>query len=246
MLDAALAEKGMHATDISDSLLGVQVRMAEQFSDKAPSVPEILKRSLIGPYIDGILLVHFLRRRGGWAEVDRVWHSPPTTTEQLLHPEKLLAHEAALVVAAPPAPEGFPASSAFADVLGEQSLRQLLEEWVPRQTAEADAAGWGGDRLAVFRDHDRVAAAIHLTADTVQDAVRQAQGLSRGVSAQGGTEHGLASCAERSDRGPLRIERRGRDIVIVAGPYRIDGGTARSAGSCSTAAAWSGRIFSGR
>ncbi|HVU03348.1 MAG TPA: hypothetical protein VHE30_16425 [Polyangiaceae bacterium] len=243
MLDSMLAERGIRATDLSDALLGAQIRFATAISMKAPSVPDVLKRSLVAPYIDGTRLVNVLRRQGGWAAVDDVWKNPPTTTEQLLHEEKLRTHERALVLSIPPPAAGGPATRILSDVFGEQGLRLLFEEWLPEQVAEANAAGWGGDRGAIFHDDDRFALAWHFRADDAASADRQTDAFTRGVVAQGGTRQGAAACAERSDRGPLRVERRKRDIVVVAGPYRRSSGGARSAATCADAADWTRQIF---
>jgi hypothetical protein len=244
MLDELLAPRGAKATDLSDQLLGVQVRAAAQFSSAVTGVPDILKRSLVAPYVDGIGLVHFLRRRGGWAEVDRIWKAPPSSTEQLLHPEKLLAREDPIPVAVPVPPAGGPSEPVFTDVLGEQSVRLLFEEWLPRAAAEAAASGWGGDRVVVFHADDRVAVAIHLRADSAEAATRQAAALLRGVAAQrGAPARPNSPCAERADLGPLRVERQGRDVVIVAGPYRRVGAAVSAAATCREAAQWAARIF---
>ncbi|MBW2454537.1 MAG: hypothetical protein JRI68_08500, partial [Deltaproteobacteria bacterium] len=42
--------------------------------------PRVLQAALVAPYLDGFAFVQELRRRGGWAEVDRVWQRMPTTT----------------------------------------------------------------------------------------------------------------------------------------------------------------------
>ncbi|HEX3595804.1 MAG TPA: DUF6782 family putative metallopeptidase, partial [Polyangiaceae bacterium] len=188
MLDEMLAPKGAKATDLSDELLGVQVRAAAQFSARSDDVPEILRRSMIAPYVDGILFVHWLRRRGGWAEVDKAWSSPPQSTEQLLHPDKYLAREAPVVVPVPLAPAGTWAASEYTDVMGEQSVRLLLEEWLPRVPAEGAAAGWGGDRIVMYRSGPRVALGWHLRYDTSASARAVSGGLLRGVAAQSGRQ----------------------------------------------------------
>jgi hypothetical protein len=114
---------------------------------------------LIAPYIDGVLFVHALRRRGmargtsdpsGWGEVNRAWQSPPETTEQLLHLDKYDAHEPPENIAslAPPDKEW---ATIYEDVFGEQGLRISAEQWMPKKIAAALAEGWGGDRIAVFR-----------------------------------------------------------------------------------------------
>jgi hypothetical protein len=106
----------------------------------------VLQRSLTAPYADGLVLVQALRRRGGWPAVDAVWRALPDTTEQLLHLDELDAREPAKPVSAPPnARLGSGFHPALDEVMGEQSLRILLEEWTRRAEAASAAAGWGGD-----------------------------------------------------------------------------------------------------
>ena len=123
------------------------------------AIPPVIMASLVAPYIDGVLFVQALRRRGmsrgndptGWSEVDLAWRAPPETTEQLLHVERYDAREPAEKVAriAPPSETGW--STVYEDVFGEQGLRITAEQWMPRKVAAAVAQGWGGDRLALFR-----------------------------------------------------------------------------------------------
>src|SRR6185436_3813647 len=94
--------------------------------------PPIIVRSVMAPYSDGIELVHWARRRGGWAAVDELWRNPPTTSEQMLHPEKLLAREPAEPIGVPVAPPAGPSAVLYHDVMGEQSVRLMFEEWLPR------------------------------------------------------------------------------------------------------------------
>jgi hypothetical protein len=241
MLDRMLASKGAKATDLSDELLGVQVRAAAQFGARASDVPEILRRSMIAPYVDGILFVHWLRRRGGWAEVDKAWSAPPVSTEQLLHPEKFLSHEAPLVVAVPVAPDHTWPASEYTDVMGEESIRLLLEEWLPRVPALDAASGWGGDRIAVFRSGSHRAMGWHLRYDTVEGAKRVAAALARGVAAQPGKPHPASHCVERPAAGPLLVTQRDRDIAVVAGPYNRE--SAEMLGTCPQAVTWALQIL---
>lgn len=249
MLDQLLEAKGQKAIDIPETLIAVQARAAAQFSSSVQSVPDILKRSLIAPYVDGLSFVHFLRRRGGWAEVDRAWQNPPESTEQLLHPEKFLVHERPLGLPVPPSPPGGPSVVTLHDVEGEQTLRLLFEEWLPRRPAANAAADWGGDRVAVFREGGRVAAAIHVRYDDLQAAARGFAAFKAGVAAQGPLSQkvkGMSACAERADRGPLLASRSGRDVAVVAGPFKFDDGSMTSSGNCMTAATWAALVLASR
>jgi hypothetical protein len=246
MLDEMLAPQGAKATDLPDELIGVQVRAAAQFMARAPDVPDILRRSMIAPYVDGVLFVHWLRRRGGWAEVDKAWMNLPTTTEQLLHTDKYLAHEAPLVVAVPVPPDATWPPSKYSDVMGEQSVRLLLEEWLPRVPALEAASGWGGDRIVMFRSGARVAMAWHLRYDTLVAAKAVASAVARGVAAQPGKQSGPLHCVERPAVGPLLVAHRDRDVAVVAGPYERDAGVGKSAGTCARAAAWAAKVLAQR
>lgn len=113
----------------------------------------ILIRSLQLPYADGAATVAELVRSKGWAAVDALYKELPTTSEQMLHLDKLLAREPALPIAA--APEALAAALpdhalVWQDTLGEASLLCMLADVEPASGARAAAAGWGGDRLLVF------------------------------------------------------------------------------------------------
>lgn len=113
----------------------------------------ILNRSLQLPYADGAATIAALVREKGWAAVDALYRDLPTTSEQMLHVDKLIAREPAIPVAAEPAalaaalPEH---ALVWQDTLGESTLLCMLADAVPTVDARAAAAGWGGDRLLVF------------------------------------------------------------------------------------------------
>jgi hypothetical protein len=264
MLDHMLLAQGKRAIDLPDSMIGMQTRGLVELSPSMAGVPTIVKRSVISPYVDGVDLVHWARRKGGWAAVNALWAEPPTTTEQLLHPEKLAAREPALSVAIPAAPQGSPLKVVYHDVLGEQSLRLLFEEWVPRRTAIEAARDWGGDRLAMFEGGERRALAWRIRFDGVAQAERMFEVLARGVlrdelgaagssaapvvvpdvdrAAAVAASRGGKLCRERPSRGPMAAVRTGRDIALVAGPVRRTPAGARSDSDCAAARAWAAAV----
>ncbi len=50
-------------------------------------MPEILRRQMEFPYLDGQVFVTTLLGQGGWGSVDAAWDELPASTEQILHPE---------------------------------------------------------------------------------------------------------------------------------------------------------------
>jgi hypothetical protein len=252
MFDHVMAARGGRATDLGDEMLALQIRGSMEISPETQNVPTIVKRSVISPYVDGTMFVHWARRRDGWRAVDEAWKNPPKTTEQLLHPEKYAAREPGVAIAVPlPDPQG-PKDVIFKDIFGEQSLRLLFEEWMPRRRAVESASDWGGDRIAVFRDDKRFAVAWHVQFDTEAAAVRGLEAFARGVlrdkvdvSAEEGAKAAKKGklCRERKDAGPYAALRTGKHIAIVAGPYdRPSPTTARSAGTCANALKWAKSI----
>ncbi|MFL5306638.1 MAG: hypothetical protein ACJ8F1_15585 [Polyangia bacterium] len=83
--------------------------------------------------------------------VDALWTDPPSSTEQVLHPEKYESCEAPVTVdpSALPALPGLGRPNTT-DVAGELVARAwLATAWSP-EVAARGAAGWGGDRAALY------------------------------------------------------------------------------------------------
>ena len=127
-------------------------------------------------YSHALRFVAALHRIGGFALVDRAWSKPPTTTEQILHPEKYLAGEGAIPVTAPTLPAGM--ASVLTSSAGEMGIRSILSMCVDEQIAHAAAAGWGGDAYRVVRHTDGTLALLWATAwDDEAGAIRFADAM---------------------------------------------------------------------
>lgn len=116
----------------------------------------ILARSMQLPYADGAATIAAVVRERGWPAVDALYKDLPTTTEQMLHPAKLLAREAPVAITVHP--EALVAAlpgrrAVWEDNIGEASLLTMLADVESSPTARAAATGWGGDRyIALDRD----------------------------------------------------------------------------------------------
>jgi hypothetical protein len=138
------------------------------------------------PYSQGLDFVTYLYDRGRWSEVNKAYADPPQSTEQILHPEKYLAGEAPLAVAALPldAALGSGWRQLTSDVMGEWTTFLLLaygsdlEAELPDNVARPAAAGWGGDRYQIYYNDEtgQTTVAAHWIWDTSGDqlAFRQA------------------------------------------------------------------------
>ena len=245
MIERAAPGRGKTAIDLPDEVFAQQIRDGMSQGPGANS-PRVMRASLAAPYIYGTLFVHALRRRGGWPAVDRAWDDAPVTSEQIMHPEKWLAHEPAIAVAAPTfAALGDGWSVADEDSEGELGTRIAFEEWMDAKTAAAASAGWGGDRGVLVENADRAAFAWRLRYDPDRgkdDRTRHAYALvSKALDGSLGASQardGDFVCRERADRGPLAVARAGADLVFVMGPARTTPGGWASDGDCALSRKW--------
>jgi hypothetical protein len=239
------------ALDIPDDALRELLASGMNMGD-VQSVPHILRSTLIAPYMEGHGFVHELRRKGDWKAVDKAWDRPPTTTEQILHVDKWEAGERPLVV---PAPTGVALGEGWVkddeDTFGELGFALTFAEWMDVEDARKAAAGWGGDRTAVFSKGDQIAHAVHLRYDAASAppkpdfyADRAFAKLAPALKKLGKPTISDATtiCLDRKELGPLLFARREREIVMINGPARIASGAWSSTSTCATAKKWSDEI----
>ncbi|MCS6899039.1 MAG: hypothetical protein RMJ98_05680 [Myxococcales bacterium] len=243
MFDVLLASSQRTALDLPEEVL--IATMQEQTLGTAEDIPPSLKLSLIAPYIDGLRFVHALRRRGGWAEVDRAWRTPPTTTEQILHLEKYDRREPPLPVPGPPVDAlggGFRVE--LTDQVGEQGLRIMLESWGTPREARRAAAGWGGDRVTLLtrvrkeRNEWFVTWWIRFDGTDAQcpDVTEAFAVVRKGLSSDRSISD--TACQERAEMGPLAASVAHCDLLLAAGPFVQEGTSWRSHGNCSEVRSW--------
>ncbi len=231
MLDVTLGS----AFEMTEDALRFAFVASTLMSEVGAKTPRSINSSLVVPYVDGFACIQALRRRGDWPAVDEVWRHLPETTEQLLHIEKLLAREPAEIIATPSLgpleKDGY--KMVIEDVMGEQGLRILLEDITRRSVAKEGAAGWGGDKAIVgervVQGNRQVAFAYRLRMDTVIDAVEVAELFDKKYGSK---------CRERVKLGPVSWEIKGRDILLVAGPYERREAGPVSVGTCAVSKTW--------
>ncbi|HEX8178218.1 MAG TPA: hypothetical protein VF525_01605 [Pyrinomonadaceae bacterium] len=144
-------------------------------TEQIDRAPRALRESLLFPYEQGMTWVQQLYKRGGWPQVSQAFTALPQSTEQVLHVDKYFAHEAPIKLNVPDLAKtlGKGWQRIDYDVNGEWNYYQLLVEYLPTtEEAERAAAGWGGDRYAVYEQGQtgRVCLAQVTSWDTAQDA----------------------------------------------------------------------------
>lgn len=258
MLDVARAAAGMGPGDFPAEFLQIDALLM-QASPKLDGVPSFLVRAMVSPYADGLRFVGEIRKSGGWNAVNEVWRQRPISTEQILHPEKYLAREPVQPVPALAIPAGFGAPT-FRDVMGEQGLKLLFEEWAPATAAASAATGWGGDRIAVapsaagnvvlwhlvFDDEDAARRALSLMArGALRDELGKSSPRVRPTVDAAMGEKAVAGgrfCKQRPERGPFAIVRHEKHLGVTLGPYRRGQIADASADKCPDALSWADSV----
>src|SRR5436309_6211573 len=123
--------------------------------DALRKAPAYLRETSLFPYSDGLNFVDRLIASGGYDAVNAAFANPPTSTEQILHPDRFAAREVPIGVRLP---QGLAKAMGSGwkeigqDTLGELILRVWLTgTGVLAVDASAASAGWGGDRLVLLR-----------------------------------------------------------------------------------------------
>ena len=159
--DAERVETAYRATLSAAERASVRREAAARGAD----VPPVLRRLLAIPYDHGPGLVRSLLARGGVDRLRAAYASPPTTSEQFLHPEVFLRGEGPRGVAEPRA-DG---TVVDRGVLGEVGLRLALAPQLGATRAARAAAGWGGDRYVSWTAGGRRCLRLSIVMDTEAD-----------------------------------------------------------------------------
>jgi hypothetical protein len=147
-------------------------------SDPTPrrdAAPAVIRESMLFPYQEGLRFVRTLYQQGGWAAVNRAYRDPPTSTEQLLHPERYLGDRDRPQRVDVPDLSGRLGGGWRSGIelsFGELDARLLLQAELAVTAAEAAAAGWDGGRLRTFQRDDRTALALRTVWDSTAEATQ--------------------------------------------------------------------------
>jgi hypothetical protein len=179
--------------------------------DAAGEIPAFIMDTMMAVYLKGAGFV-FAVHEQGWPAVEKLYTEyPPQSTEQILHPEKWLAHEAPTAFEWPQ----FEKIGALRDwelldddVLGEFQWRIVFREQGFAAEAESAAAGWDGDRYAVFMRKDSKATLLLLR--TRWDSETEAREFAEVYARVLAVKYADAPV-------PTRLLRKGVDVFVVEG-----------------------------
>lgn len=162
--------------------------------------PGSMSAILVFPYLEGESFVARLFSEGGWQAVDAAYADIPASTEQILHPLKYLDrdHPANVPLPDPAESLGEGWDIVHDDTLGEFQTAVLLANFSPGEsidmltggiplpeTARNAAAGWDGDRFALWEDAE--SGEEVLVWRSVWDTPQDARAFSRALAQFGET-----------------------------------------------------------
>jgi hypothetical protein len=212
--DAMLARSCLAEGDATSATIEVGAEDTPLADDDA----DYIEREITAPYVLGTAFVQALRKRGGWTEVNAAWTSVSLTTEQILHPDKWVTREPALVVPQPTIQAlGASAMVVASDMRGELGLRLVLGAAVPPLAAKSGAEGWGGDALVLVRTGRDMALAWRIRFDD--------EPLARAA---------YVTIAQAFSARACHVSRESRDVLVLVGP------------AAETCTRWSKEIFADR
>ncbi|HTG17343.1 MAG TPA: hypothetical protein VK747_18980 [Blastocatellia bacterium] len=187
--------------------------------------PRVLKENLQFPYLYGAGFVAAVLKGHSWQTLDDSYASLPASTEQIMHPDKFLARDNPVKIELPDlvAMLGKDWKQEDADVNGEFGYQVVLAEFISKRKAGTAAAGWGGDRYALFENKSTCATVLvqYTVWDSASDAKEFFDAYCERTEKRYKVNNpmdasGKARVYETSE-GLVSIELRDKDVVIVEG-----------------------------
>jgi len=222
--------------------MGVETKELEQ-------APRIVRESLLFPYQEGLNWTRALHKEGGWPAVSQAFTTLPQSTEQIIHPEKYLIHEAPVKITLADLTGVLNQSTRnsagskilttwkriASDVNGEWGSYLLLDQFLksPAESRRA-AAGWAGDRYAVYESSQGQVVFVSATTwDSEKEAAEFFDAYCnrtalRYPQAKGGQtsdfpRRPFGTGMWKTDEGRVRIELSGARVLIIEGaPDKLD------------------------
>ncbi|HSI14398.1 MAG TPA: hypothetical protein VK961_20275 [Chthoniobacter sp.] len=141
--------KNMSKQMFKDSMVASFTQNMKQLE----TAPRYLREMLVFPYLRGQEFCAALYGRGGYEAVSKAYAHPPSSTAQILHPQKYMSTppEEPIVIEwkALKVKDQEPTAD---NVVGEMGIRILFTEWLDASTGEKAATGWRGDRYLYYGD----------------------------------------------------------------------------------------------
>ena len=190
-------------------MLGDVGAMFSQNTAKLREAPPYLREMLMFPYQEGQQFATALYSSGGTVAIDAAFRNPPTTTKDILHPDKFLRQRATPEHPDLPKLEAGDWQLIGNNTLGEFGTRFVLGQGMGVYDAYALAEGWNGDRYQVYeRGTNGPTALVWVTAWETDPQATEFEAAYKKV-----VEKRAATPAPS-----LRVHRDGKHVTILQSP----------------------------
>jgi hypothetical protein len=209
-----------------------QTNQLDVFSMKIlREAPRAIQTELMAPYFYGTSFFQYFRRYNAWPRVGAVYHDPPSSMEQIMHPDKYFdARDDPVRVSIPSPKPDFLKQWKLVDtnVLGELGMLIVLQQYLTDEIARLASEGWGGDQYQLYEDDSgRLLLLVFTTWDTQEDA-SQFFNSYRVLIEKKYPKITLSSAEERkyfrwsSDHDAIGLEIRDHDVIVIEGAPASD------------------------
>ncbi len=187
--------------------------------DAMDDIPLYILLPLMSSYTKGALPVYEMYMAGGWDAVNSLYTTaPPESTEQVLHPkEKLFPKRDYPVSITLKSPKGV--TPVYSEVMGELGWRAYFQVW-NHKNANAVAAGWDGDRYAVWEKDGKLISATATIWDSKEEATEFSEAYLQTLMTRfpegAPTKKGKMTLKPRTG-GVIAVEQRGTEVWIADG-----------------------------
>src|SRR5882724_368013 len=190
-------------------MLGDVGAMFSQNTAKLREAPPYLREMLVFPYQEGQQFATTLYSSGGTAAIDAAFRNPPTTTKDILHPDKFLHQRATPEHLDLPRLDAGDWRLIGNNTLGEFGTRFVLGQGMGTYDAQLLAEGWNGDRYQVYeRGTNGPTALVWMTAWETEPQATEFEAAYKKV-----IEKRPATPATN-----LRIHRDGKHVTVIQSP----------------------------
>jgi len=157
LMTAYLAKQTGGPLEVPDEIIDRMTRSIEESAAQYPvfaKAPPYIRESLIFPYTAGMAFQNALYRKIGKQSFADVFTRPPTSTQQIIHPDRYLAHADPSLPKPPPLPSSHDFRKLAEGSLGELDYRVLLSQYTSQEDGKPAAAHLTGSSYALL-EHKR-------------------------------------------------------------------------------------------
>lgn len=226
LMSEFLARKLGQSLKDSPAIVSAMSTMSESGAGQFPvfdSAPLYLRLTLVFPYTTGMLFQHAVQEREGQRAFEAVFTRPPSSTQQIIHPQKYFDNVKPTTpeVPDPRLPKSY--KGLVGGVLGELEHSILLQPALGKELAADLASHWRGSSFEVVEDKKtRRAVLLYASEWDSEDTARQYFNAYRENLRKKWKQMSIAGEAADSvdgmgDDGRFELRRKGAIVTSVEG-----------------------------